>query len=130
MAGVPVAVTAAEADALLAATRRGGFAEQTARILLLVATGLSQGQVAVDLRVDPRTVRRAVQRWRAQRLGALQDPRARTTVDLRMAANILRLPPPTGEEDWTLEALADRLGCAVSSLHEALVRSGVRWREE
>lgn len=123
----PVAVTAAEAEALLKAIPRGGFAAARAKILLTVASGVSLAQTALDLGLDIKSVYRAVKAWKAGRLRALDDPRVARTLDLRRMVALLRSPPPEGDE-WTHKQLAEALGCSVSAIGYVLRQRQITWK--
>lgn len=123
----PVAVTAAEATALLAAIKGGGFAASRAKILLTVASGLSLAQTALDLGVHRDSVQRAVKAWQAGRLRALDDPRVPRTVDLRRMVALLRSPPPSGRE-WTHKQIAEELGCSVAAIGYVLRQRQIAWK--
>ncbi len=122
-----VGVTAAEAGALLAAIRGGGFAASRAKIILTVASGVSLAQTALDLGVHRDSVQRAVKAWKAGRLRALEDPRVPRTLDLKRMVALLRSPPPEGTE-WTHKQLAAALGCSVAAIGYVLRQRQIAWK--
>ena len=125
-----VTVTAREAEELLKATERGGFAGQTAKIILLVATGVSKLGAALELGLDGRPVFRACREWNARRLRSLALPSrsSRATIDPEKLVELLRSPPPEGRAEWTLTELASRLGVGHTALSKMLTQRNIPWK--
>lgn len=125
-----VTVTAREAEELLKATERGGFAGQTAKIILLVATGVSKLGAALELGLDRRAVFRTCRDWNERRLRSLSmsSRAARTVIDPEKLIQLLRSPPPDGRAEWTLSELASRLGVGHTALSKMLTQRGIPWK--
>ena len=125
-----VTVTPREAEELLKAIERGGFAAQTAKIVLLVATGASKLGAALELGLDRRPVFRACREWNAHRLRSLTIPAraVRAVIDPEKLVALLRTPPPDGRPEWTLSELAERLGVGHTAVSKMLTQRGIPWK--
>lgn len=141
-----------ERDALLFLGRRGRYyghdgyapawAVQRAIILLKAdiaqgGTFLTDGQIAEQLDVSPRTVARVRAAWCSQNLGAVgQWRRHHPPVPAKLSEyqqfqliNVLRSQPPEGYSRWSLRLLAKRvveLGIVGSISHETLRQTLIR----
>lgn len=104
------------------------------RLVLAAAKGLSNKQIAANFHVSANTVSKWRTRFALYGLSGLTDYEhsGRPTKYLPEVRNrlrqLLRQPPPTGKEHWTVRGLARELGIPKSTVHGLLVRQGVQSR--
>ncbi len=118
---------------------------ERARILWQASQGDAAPSIAAELRLDGDTVRRRINRFNAEGLGALEDyprrGRPATYTPEQVAAVIaaaLTKPETLGVPFacWTLDRLAvylaEHKGIAMkrSRIDEILIREGLRWRRQ
>ena len=114
----PVKLTAQEHGMLEQMVRRGKHAARKltrARILLKVAEGLGDEEIAEAVSTSLPTVERTRKRFTEVRLGALEElprPGRKRRLDERGEARLIAeacSTAPEGRKQWTMQLLADRV---------------------
>ena len=112
-----VELTAAEYVSLEQMLRRGNYSARKltrARILLKVAAGMGDEEIAQEIDTCVATIERTRKRFAAGRLEVLQEvprPGRKRRLDERGEARLIAeacSPAPEGRQHWTLQLLADR----------------------
>jgi transposase len=105
-----------------------------ARLVLSASQGLSNQRIAADFRVTPNTVGKWRTRYALHGVDGLTDyqhpgrpPKHGPEVHKKLR-RLLRQPPPSGAERWTVRGLAEQLGMPPSSVHDILVATGFESR--
>lgn len=105
-----------------------------ARLILAATQGLSNQQIAANFHITANTVGKWRVRYALHGLGGLTDyqhpgrPPKYGPEDRENLHRLLRQPPPTGRERWTVRGLARELKMPPSTVHDLLLAADFRNR--
>jgi transposase len=105
-----------------------------ARLVLAAAQGLSNKEIAASFRITVNTAGKWRTRFALHGVDGLTDyqhpgrPAKYGPEDRERLHKLLRKPPPTGRERWTVRGLARELGMPPSTVQEMLVAADFKSR--